>query len=76
MTLKRIKKQAMWRVGLVLGKKFRVWWWDHNGGHWFWGIHKAMMELPNRPAKTYRGINYDEVKEAFEDIDWERGWKR
>ena len=64
MNKSRIKGRTVYWLGLLLGRRFRVWWWDRHNGAWYWGFLRLFEETPARPPKTYRGFNYEEFVEV------------
>jgi hypothetical protein len=37
-------------LGLILGKRFRVWYWRTHGKRYYWGIIRSIKELPQEPV--------------------------
>ena len=64
MNKERIKGRIVYWLGLVLGRRFRVLWWDQHNGAWHWGFWRMFEEVPNRPPKTYSGLTYGEFVES------------
>lgn len=56
-----------YHLGNLLGRRFRVWYWRRTGGRWWWGISRAIHEVPyttDPPRSEY----YDEIERFMEEV--------
>ena len=59
----------IYRLGLVFGRRFRIWYWRRTEG-WHWGIRRMINELPPRePSSDYVLRKLKEERERVYDAE-------
>lgn len=47
-------------IGIILGKRFRVWYWRTFKHRWYWGLARCIEEIPV--------VNRSEFSERYEEF--------
>lgn len=48
----KVLDKIHYRLGVLLGKRYRLWYWKKHGNDWLWGLIKASTELPAEEPKS------------------------